>query len=377
MYQQTEDETISVTSVHGEGAKLFSAELDGRSFERIRREEKLLVEYQQFVQNVVCLFEQAYACSLPSLPYQALDRDTSTQCHVGGTQRFRIVLHSAGQCKLEFLECNAFRELAHLTLSIQANSDAGMNSFLLFRIREIMEENETLLSTIETLRRDGDAVREQLTAVHHQRSADTNQYSSERSSLKIQCDMLTSQVSNANEQCDLLKTKLNDLETTNLGLHKELLSKEQEMESLREETTRLHDTIDSYKRNNASVEEITSQSSREISRLKELCDGYKCASDMADARVDDWKRMSKSHEKQAQEREEMIRTLEEKIARLTRDADDATQELHDVQTRCHQREDLMQAQEEALKSAQERVTDVQQHNRNLEQQLGTVLISRL
>ncbi|KAI8101416.1 hypothetical protein M9435_001522 [Picochlorum sp. BPE23] len=384
MYQQSEDDTISGTSsLHGEGgAKLFSAELDGRSFERIRREEKLLVEYQQFLQNVVCLFEQAYAwtdCSrqgLQSVPYQTLDHGTTNQAasQTESRQKFRIVLHIAGhgQCKLEFLECNAFRELAHLTLSLQANSDAGMNSFLLFRLREIMEENETLLSTIETLRRDGDAVREQLTAVHHQRSADTNQYSTETSSLKIQCDMLKSQVSNANDQCELLKNKLHDLESTNLSLHKELSSKEQDMESLREQTKRLNDTIESYKRNSVSAEEITSQSSREISRLKELCEGYKCASDMADARVDDWKRMSKTHEKQSQERAEKIKALEEKIAQLSRDAAHANQELHDIQARSHQREDLMQTQEEALKSAQERVTDLQQNNKKLEQQLETV-----
>eukprot|EP00889_Picochlorum_renovo_P003624 jgi/Picre1/30654/NNA_006015.t1 len=314
MYQQSEDDTISATSLHGEGsAKLFSAELDGRSFERIRREEKLLVEYQQFLQNVVCLFEQAYACSnqgLQSVPYQTLDCGTTNQAgsQTESRQKFRIVLHIAGhgQCKLEFLECNAFRELAHLTLSLQANSDAGMNSFLLFRLREIMEENETLLSTIETLRRDGDA---------------------------IQCDMLKSQVSNANDQCELLKNKLHDLESTNLSLHKELSSKEQDMESLREQTKRLNDTIESYKRNSVSAEEITSQSSREISRLKELCEGYKCASDMADARVDDWKRMSKTHEKQSQERAEKIKALEEKIAQLSRDAAHANQELHDIQAR--------------------------------------------
>jgi chromosome segregation ATPase len=94
---------------------------------------------------------------------------------------------------------------------------------------------------------------------------------------------------------------------------------------------------------------------------------------MADARVDDWKRMSKTHEKQSQETAEKIKALEEKIAQLSRDAAHANQELHDIQARSHQREDLMQTQEEALKSAQERVTDLQQNNKKLEQQLGTVL----
>lgn len=369
-----------------ENSKLYSLELDVRSYERLRRDEKILVDFSEFLSNLVWLLEQS---SLNSRHIQdttsssssswrlekekeqqhaATTPTTSSTC--GGTdKRFRMVIQEH-QCKLEFLECNAFRELSHLKLSIQSNSDKGTAKFLSFRLHEVLEENQCLGHKVERLEQEGRQMHQELSGLQERMSADTHQHSNESSTWKLQCDMLQSQIINAKEKHEFLKGKLEAATAAEVSATRALSSKELDLERATEEIQRLRARIESFERSKVSLEEVQRSSEKEMDTLKGLCDGYKSARDMADARVEDWKRIAASHETKSNKRAESIRHMEKRLSRLSQELSDARAKSHDVEKRNQQREELMETQEHALRSAQSRVSDLQQQHRHLEQQLG-------
>lgn len=138
-----------------------------RSYERLRRDEKLLVDFSEFRCNLVWLLEQ-------SCVVQKEEEIMAHQC--SKDKKFRIVLHEH-QGKLEFLEYNAFRELSHLKLCIQSNSDKGTTKYLSFRLQEVQEENTRLQDKIENLEQTGRQMYHELSGLQDRMSADTYQRS--------------------------------------------------------------------------------------------------------------------------------------------------------------------------------------------------------
>ena len=341
--------------------RLYSMEVDVRSYERLRRDEKLLVDFSAFRSNLVWLLEQSCV----------LQKDGEIMTHAK-EKRFRVVLHEQ-QGKLEFLEFNAFRELSHLKLCIQSNSDKGTAKYLSFRLQEVMEENMSLHQKIESLEQNGRQMHQEVSKLQDRLSADTYHRSNEASTWKIQCDMLHTQIDHAKEQHEFLKGKLEAALSAEEEATRSLSDKDGKLSRANDEIQRLHATIESFERSNVSLEDMKSNNEKEIERLKALCDGYKSASDMADARVEDWKRMASSHEEQATKRAQAIHHMEKKISKLSQELSEAKAASHTHEKRLHQREELMEAQEQALSSAQARVSDLQQQHRHLEQQLGTYL----
>lgn len=354
--------------------KLYSLELDSRSYERLRRQESLLVDFTEFLNNIVWLLEQACGAGrqAPSLRPSAGGETADAIAR----RTFRAVLCGAAgsvavssSITLQIKEHTAFRELAHLTLPIQENTDKGMAKFLSSRLRELTWENQRCRATIEELERDSTALEEQLSAAQQQMSADTSILSNEASTWKTQCDMLRSQVASAKDQNGFLKEQLRVAETGAARDKAQLAEAEAARAAMQEETAELREKVESHARININLEETRSHHEREIARLRDLCEGYKSASDMADARVEDWKRMAKSHEEQAGKMSREIQILEQKLAKTSHELEQARKHSHESEHRATQRDALMQTQEEALKSAQSRVTDLQQQQRALEAQL--------
>jgi chromosome segregation ATPase len=342
--------------------KLYSLELDAKSYERLRRQEALLVDFSEFLGNTVWLLEQASSSSLhqESLAFSSLPSTSK--------RRFKALLREQ-QGKLDLLECNAFRELAHLTLPVQANSDRGMAKFLSFRLNELVQENSRLSAKVDGLEREGQQLRQALSSLQEQISADTSQHSSESSSWKIQCDMLQSQVINAKEHHEFLKEKARLAETAEVKAKNTLSTTEQELVKAKEEVCELRATVDSLEIKATSLEDIKNHCEGEVTRLKELCDSYKSASGTADARVEDWKRMAKSHEARATTIGKEAKDVEQKLTKTIQELSDARKRAHDSEERAAQRDKLMKTQEEALRTAQGRVSDLQEHIRELEGQV--------
>jgi predicted nucleic acid-binding Zn-ribbon protein len=354
--------------------KLYSLELDSRSYERLRRQESLLVDFTEFLNNIVWLLEQTCGAGKET----GVLRPSPGQAPADPKARrtFRAVLGVGAESAsvsssitLQIKEHTAFRELAHLTLPIQENTDRGMAKFLSRRLSELAWENQQCRTTIDGLEQESRALEEQLTAVQQQMSAGTSLHSNEASTWKMQCDMLRSQVASAKDQQELLKEQLRVAET-GAARDKALLAEaEVARTALREETAELREKMESHARTNTNLEETRSHHEREIARLRDLCEGYKSASDMADARVEDWKRMAKSHEEQAGKISRELQALEQKLAKAHHELEQTRNLSHESEHRAAQRDALMQTQEEALKSAQSRVTDLQQQQRVLEAQL--------
>ena len=362
MYMHTHDPSDVGVLFVPEKNTLYSMEVDVRSYERLRRDEKLLVDFSEFLSNLVWLLEQS--C-----------RDDSSHGQDDAKQiekRFRVVLHEQ-QGKLEFLECNAFRELSHLKLCIQSNSDKGTVKYLSFRLQEVLEENIHLQRNVESLEHNGRQMYQELSGLQERMSADTYHHSNEASTWKMQCDMLHTQISTAKEKHEILEGKLEAAKAAEESATKALNEKDLDLSRANEEILRLQATIESIERSKASLEGLKICSEKEIDRLKGLCDGYKSARDMADARIEDWKRMAASHEAQATKRAQAIHHMEKKILRLSQELSEAKTARDEEEKRIHQREELMKTQEEALRSAQARVSDLQQQQRNLEHQVGTSL----
>jgi len=398
---------------------LYSLDLDVSSYERLRRQESLLVDFTEFLNNMVWLLEQACGGGGASgaggaggagahlhgalngnttQPINAMGPASSTlhtipravshpahPSHSSHTARsFRAVLcclaggatsatssatSSATPLHLQIKEHTAFRELAHLTLPIQTNTDKGMARFLALRLKELTDDNQRCRATIASLEQDGRALEQQLSALHDQVSADTSLHSNEASNWKMQCDMMHAQVVNANEQNDFLREKVRAAEAAAASDNLRLTTAETACKTMRDEIQRLKKETESSARTSAALQDAKLHNERELSRLRDLCEGYKSASDTADARVEDWKRMAKSHEEQAAKVGREAQQLERKLAQTTQELEQARKRLHETEHRAAQRDALMQTQEEALQSAQSRVTDLQQQQRALEAQV--------
>lgn len=342
-----------------------------------------MVDFSEFLCTVIWLLEQSsqdHTHEVIGPRHDIEGKENGASLDPSSTQprekkRFRVVLHEQ-QGKLEFLECNAFRELSHLKLCVQPNSDKGTAKFLSFRLQEVLEENQRLQQKVDSLEHEGRQMYQELSGLQEKLSADTNQHSNETSTWKIQCDLLHSQIVNAKEQHDFLKEKLEAAEAAEAHATKALSAKNRDLTRANDEIQRLHSIIESFERTKISLEDVKSNSEKEIQRLQGLCDGYKSASDMADARVEDWKRMAMSHEAQATKRAQTIHIMENKISKLSQELSEARLASQDIEKRVHQREELMETQEQALQTAQSRVSDLQQHQRQLEQQLGTSFVDQ-
>ncbi len=353
--------------------KLYSLELDSRSYERLRRQESLLVDFTEFLNNIVWLLEQVRGAARET---RVLHPSADQATEAAARRTFRAVLCGGAESlsqssptTLQIKEHTAFRELAHLTLPIQENTDKGMARFLSSRLTELVRENQQCRDTIDGLEQESRALEEKLAAAQQQMSADTNMHSNEASTWKMQCDMLRSQVASIKDQNEFLKGQLRVAET-GAARDKVLLAEaEATRTALREESAALREKMETNVRTQANLEETRTHHEREIARLRDLCEGYKSASDMADARVEDWKRMAKSHEEQAGKMSRELQALEQKLAKANHEVEQTRKHSHESEHRAAQRDALMQTQEEALKSAQSRVTDLQQQQRVLEAQL--------
>ena len=354
--------------------KLYSLELDVRSYERLRRQESLLVDFTEFLNNMVWLLEQA--CGGGGEVVGRQSRVSSNAPEAGERRTFRAVLCDRGDAQLgsgsttlQIKEHTAFRELAHLTLPVEENTDRGMVKFLSGRLHELVCENQRYQTKIAALEQDGRVLEQQLAAMQQQMSADTSLHSNEASSWKMQCDMLRSQVASMKEQHAFLKEQTRVAEAGASRDKSQLVEAEATCASLRAEVAELLERVESSERANSTLEEDKVHNEREVARLRDLCEGYKSASGMADARVEDWKRMAKSHEEQASTLSQEVQTLERKLSKATHELEQARKHVRDLEHRAAQRDSLMQTQEEALQSAQSRVSDLQQQQRLLEAQL--------
>lgn len=384
-----------------ESPTLYSLDLDVSSYERLRRQESLLVDFTEFLNNMVWLLQQA--CSTGPLHVSrnrqgnpgkpTADSSSTSTASLQNTRTFRASLCSmAGgatggmtgtatpasiahhtshhaHTHLQIREHTAFRELAHLTLPIQSNTDKGMAKFLGLRLQELTDDNQRCRATIASLEQDGRALEKQLSALQDRVSADTNLHSNEASNWKMQCDMMHAQIVNAKEQHEFLREKLRAAEAGAASDKLQLAGAEATCTTMRDEIHHLKKELETTGRANVALQDAKLHGDREVSRLRDLCEGYKSASDTADARVEDWKRMSKDHEEHAAKVVREAQQLERKLAKTSQELEQVRTRLTETEQRATQRDALMQTQEEALQSAQRRVTDLQQQHRALEAQL--------
>ena len=373
---------------------LYCVDLDVNMYERIRREEALLVDFQEFLNNVVWLLEQ----SSVGLHGKTVTMSASSSMNDDGDddrhriqhhqmsyglrnhkkEQYRAVLQASnGNTKgvgapmtLQFLESNAFRELVHLTLRVEPKSEKRMNAFLLYRLREVIDENAHLTGTVESLKADGDSMQSQLSLMHQQMSADSSHRSNEATHYKIQCDLLQSQLMNATENHEYLKERVKTAEESARAATTALEAKEADMARAQEEIKRLQAHVESYERRKVALEDLKAHGETELKRLKELCEGYKAASYMADARVEDWKRMAKTHEEKGLEKSQLIQSLEAKVSKVSEELSESNARHAHREEKLTQKMQLLETQEAALREAQSRVSDLQQQNRKLEQEVS-------
>jgi len=394
IYMYGEEDGFGQNPIHGthqNGGVLYCVDLDVNMYERIRREEALLVDFQEFLNNVVWLLEQSstgvHARTMVN-PCVLNDDDHhhhETQNHQipyglrkHKKEQYRAVIHTntnnngglGAPMTLQFLESNAFRELVHLTLRVEPKSEKRMNSFLLYRLREVIDENVHLTRTVESLKADGDSMQSQMSLMHQQMSADSNTRSNEATHYKIQCDLLQSQLLSATEKHEYFKERVKTAEEAARAATTALEGKEGEMVRAQEEIKRLQAHIESYERRKVALEDLKAHGETELKRLKELCDGYKAASDMADARVEDWKRMAKRHEEEGEKKSQLIQNLEAKVWKVSEELSQANARHAHREEKLTQKMQLLETQETALREAQARVSDLQQQNRNLEQEIS-------
>eukprot|EP00890_Picochlorum_soloecismus_P002736 jgi/Picsp_1/3463/NSC_06301-R1_centriole protein len=373
---------------------LFTLDVDERSYGRLRDEEKLLVDFQGFMDKVVWLIRETmqsmskseqgdtsngpygshgfssldkrhdslffpsinsesifsggghrccsrcqcrqsdgYGVATPNasasqhIPEQYMGFDpfssTATAARTVDTRRntFRMVLHEHGaqRGKLEFLECNAFKELPHLTLHLKPSTDATIRQYMSFRMSEIRKENVALQQKLMEVEHERDRAIVEMETRCKQVAADSSQHSSAASSLRVECDITKTKLSTAQERIDHLALKLQE---SNSSLQDALeRAQQQEFQLKRAEEDdkackiKLEQIQELYDKTRVDRE----NQDNEIARAREICNGYKAACEQAESRVEDWRKLASVHEEKAsqaqvrgQEMSRNISSLEEK-----------------------------------------------------------------
>ena len=297
---------------------------------------------------------------------------------IGSTRRntFRMVLHEHGaqRGKLEFLECDAFKELPHLTLHLKPSTDATIRQYLSFRMSEIRKENTVLQQKIMVAEQERDRAMVEMETRCKQVAADSSQQSSVASSLRVECDITKTKLSTAQERIDHLTLKLQESNSSLQDALKRAQQHEFQLNRAEEEfqacKLKLEQMKELYRKSTADRE----TQDNEVARAREICNGYKAACEQAESRVEDWKKLASVHE--------------DKALQLQARLQDLSQSTRSLEEKCKMAEDgkrkadtKLSEMEETLKSLNnERTTMVStihqlEHDRaELRQQNGTMCL---
>jgi hypothetical protein len=184
---------------------------------------------------------------------------------------------------------------------------------------EIRKENTVLQQKIMEAEQERDRAVVEMETRCKQVAADSSQHSSVASSLRVECDIIKTKLSTAQERIDHLTLKLQESNSSLQDALKRAQQHEYQLKRAEEEgeacKIKLEQMTEFYRKSNADRE----TQDNEVARAREICNGYKAACELAESRVEDWRKLASVHEDKAlqlqtrlQDMSQSTRSLEEK-----------------------------------------------------------------
>lgn len=367
---------------------LFTLDLNETSYSKYRAEEKLLVDFQGFLEKLLWLLEHSsfvdgtgngssnsfaakenvpssrphHVCGCTCDSVRAANPDTALDS--AGRETFRVVLHVSGVHvgKLEFLECNSFKELPHVTLKLFPGSDATIRQFLTFRLSEISGENETLRHGVETKDAECQKAKEDLEVTRRHIAANNSQQYHIVTNLRLNCDSLSAKLHASCERIDTLTNALGEVSRNLESTSSQLSSAQEQIRNLNREKATLMEQIGLMKEQESIVSEVRAQAEIDVAQARDQSQGYKTACEQAEARIEDWKKIASSSEKKAEEAikelQEVSKCLQESITARDTATESLKQEIDKVEALSSRVKQVEDALETAASRAHELETIV-------------------
>ena len=288
---------------------------------------------------------------------------------------FRMVLHEHGaqSGKLEFLECNAFKELPHLTLHLKPSTDVTIRQYLSFRMTEIRKENMALQQKLVVMEQERDRAIVELETRCKQVAADSSQHSSVASSLRVECDIANSKLSSAQERIDQLALKLQE-STSSL---QDALKRAQQHEF---QLKRAEEDGEAYKIQLEQMKELYSKANidreNEVARSREICNGYKAACEQAESRVEDWRKLASVHEEKASQMQVRLQELSQNTISLEEKCKIAEGGKREVEAKLSKMEESMESLNDERSTMISTIKQLERDRAELQLQKGTIFIHK-